>query len=57
MKGYAGKILRVNLTSGDIWTEEPPESFYRRYLGGQGFIAYYLLKELPKEADPGRAGR
>jgi aldehyde:ferredoxin oxidoreductase len=52
VKGYAGKILRVNLTTGEMWTEEPPDSFYRRYLGGQGFVAYYLLKEVPKGADP-----
>jgi aldehyde:ferredoxin oxidoreductase len=52
MKGYAGKILHVNLTDGRTWIEEPPELFYRRYLGGQGFIAYYLLKEVPRNADP-----
>jgi aldehyde:ferredoxin oxidoreductase len=51
-KGYAGKILRVNLTSGKIWTEEPSDAFYRRYVGGNGFIGYYLLKEVPKGADP-----
>jgi len=52
VKGYAGKILRVNLTDGQIWEEEPPESFYRRYLGGNGLVGYYLLKEVPKGADP-----
>ena len=52
MKGYAGKILRVNLTTGSIGTEVPPESFYRKYFGGTGFITYYLLKELPKGIDP-----
>jgi aldehyde:ferredoxin oxidoreductase len=52
MNGYTGKILRVDLTSGQIEIEEQPESFYRRYLGGSGLIAYYLLKEVPKGADP-----
>jgi aldehyde:ferredoxin oxidoreductase len=52
MQGYTGKILKVDLTAGTIETEEPPEEFYRRYLGGNGFVAYYLLKDLPKEADP-----
>jgi aldehyde:ferredoxin oxidoreductase len=52
VKGYANKILKVDLTSGAITVDEPPASFYRRYLGGQGLIAYYLLKELPKGADP-----
>ncbi len=52
VKGYAGKILHVNLADGSIAVEEPPESFYRRYLGGNGFIGYYLLKEISKGADP-----
>lgn len=51
-KGFAGKILHVNLTDGKITTEEPSEDFYRRYLGGQGFVAHYLLTEVPKGADP-----
>ena len=52
INGYTGKVLHVNLTTGAIEIEEPPESFYRRYLGGNGMIAYYLLKEIPKGADP-----
>ena len=52
MNGYAGKILHVNLTTSQIWDEEPPDIFYRRYLGGNGFVGYYLLKEVPKGADP-----
>lgn len=51
MNGYAGKILRVNLTDGTIRTEQPTEDFYRRYIGGNGFVGYYLLKELPKGVD------
>ena len=52
LNGYAGKILRVNLTNKNIATEEIGESFCRKYLGGAGFIAYYLLKELPQGVDP-----
>ena len=44
--GYNSKILRVNLTNRQMSTEEPDEDFYRRYMGGRGFIGYYLLKEL-----------
>ena len=51
-KGFAGKILHVNLTDGKIWTEEPNDAFYRRYLGGNGFVGYYLLNKVPKGADP-----
>lgn len=50
--GYNGKILRVDLSSGKIATEEFPENFYRQYLGGEGFIGYFLLKELPEGVDP-----
>lgn len=32
--GYHGKILRVDLTQGDIQVEEPGDAVYRRYLGG-----------------------
>ena len=50
--GYAGKILRVDLTHGKMSTEEPDEAFYRSYMGGRGFIGYYLLKELEPGIEP-----
>lgn len=51
-KGYRGRILRVDLTRGSTTVEEPGEAIYRRYLGGGGLGAYYLLRELPRGADP-----
>ncbi len=50
--GYAGKILHVNLTTGELRVEEPEETFYRKYLGGSAMGAYYLLKHTPAGADP-----
>ena len=50
--GYNGKILRVNLSNGKMSTDEPDEIFYRRYMGGRGFIGHYLLKELDPKVDP-----
>ena len=50
--GYNGKILRTNLSSGRSNIEEASENFYRQYLGGEGFIGYFLLKEVPPEVDP-----
>ena len=44
--GYNGKILRVDLSQGIISADEPDESFYQHYIGGRGFISYFLLKEL-----------
>ena len=45
-QGYAGKILHVDLTTRKFKVEEPPESFYRKYLGGSALNLYYLLKEM-----------
>jgi len=52
MKGYTGKILHVDLTTGRLTVEEPEELFYRRYVGGSALGLYYALKEIPKGADP-----
>ncbi len=51
MRGFAGKILRVDLTSRKITVDQPAESFYRTYLGGAGFVSYFLLKEVPRGID------
>ncbi|MCS7011728.1 MAG: aldehyde ferredoxin oxidoreductase, partial [Anaerolineales bacterium] len=50
--GYHGKILHVNLTTGEITVETPPASFYRTYMGGSAMAMYYILKHVPKGADP-----
>jgi aldehyde:ferredoxin oxidoreductase len=50
--GYHGRILRVDLTHGQISVDTPDEVFYRRYLGGAALIAYYLLREVPPGTDP-----
>ena len=49
---YSGKILRVNLSSGEIWVDEQPDSFYRKWIGGRGVILYYLMKETKPGIDP-----
>jgi aldehyde:ferredoxin oxidoreductase len=50
--GYHGKIIHINLTSGNIEVETPPESFYRKYMGGSAMAMYYILRHVPKGADP-----
>jgi len=52
MYGFTGKILHVNLTSGQIEVERPSEAFYRTYWGGSAMGTYYLLKNTPAGADP-----
>ncbi len=50
--GYNGKILRVNLSTETLTTETIDNSFCRQYIGGAGFILYYLWKELKPGIDP-----
>ena len=50
--GYSRKVLRVNLTQGTTATENIGVSFCRKYLGGAGFVAYYLLHEIKSAIDP-----
>jgi aldehyde:ferredoxin oxidoreductase len=52
MNGYGGKILRVNLSKGTITKEPTPVDVARDFIGGRGFGIYFLLKEVPKGADP-----
>jgi aldehyde:ferredoxin oxidoreductase len=50
--GYTGKILHVDLSTGSLQIEEPPEAFYRKYMGGSAMGLYYILRETPPGADP-----
>lgn len=50
--GYNGKILHVDLTTGELTVEEPEESFYRKYLGGSAMGLHYILRDMPQGADP-----
>jgi aldehyde:ferredoxin oxidoreductase len=50
--GYNGKILHVDLTRGEWHVEEPGETWYRTYMGGSAFAAYFLLKMLKPGTDP-----
>ena len=43
--GYADNILRVNLTTGKIWTE-PTEKYAKRWIGGRAINTWILLNEL-----------
>jgi aldehyde:ferredoxin oxidoreductase len=52
MNGYGGTILRVNLSDGKVSKESTPAKLAREFIGGRGFGAYFLFKEVPKGADP-----
>jgi aldehyde:ferredoxin oxidoreductase len=45
LKGYAGKIARVDLTNRTVTVIEPPEDVYKKFLGGSALGVYYLFKE------------
>lgn len=51
MNGYAGKLLRVNLSEGKISKEEISDSMKRNFLGGRGFAVKLLWDEV-KKVDP-----
>jgi aldehyde:ferredoxin oxidoreductase len=52
MYGYMGKILRVNLTTGEITEEFPDEDVLKDFLGGAGLSTWYLMNETEKGIDP-----
>jgi aldehyde:ferredoxin oxidoreductase len=49
--GYHGKILHADLNRQEFRIEEPPEKFYREYLGGSAIALYYILHHTPAGVD------
>ena len=52
LKGYMGKVLRVNLTTRSVREETIPEKDYEMLLGGRGIAAKYYYNEIPAGTDP-----
>ena len=52
MYGYAGRILKVDLSRKTYKTEPLSEEFARKYVGGAGFGIKMLLDEQPPGIDP-----
>jgi aldehyde:ferredoxin oxidoreductase len=52
MPNTARKILRVDLSRGDLREAELPDAFWRACLGGQGFVAHTLMREMKAGVDP-----
>lgn len=50
--GYTGKIMRVDLTENRVSEESTDEELCRKYIGGAGFVSYYLWKELGAQVNP-----
>ena len=51
-KGVTGKLLRINLSTGKIITEDIPFPWIQKYLGGRGLAARYYYEEVGPNVDP-----
>ncbi|MEW6443736.1 MAG: aldehyde ferredoxin oxidoreductase family protein [bacterium] len=52
MEGWMGKILRVNLTEGDIGVDDLEFEYAREYLGCRGLGSKILSDEVDPQVDP-----
>jgi aldehyde:ferredoxin oxidoreductase len=52
MKGYTGKILRVDLSKRRVETEALDETLAQKFIGGSGLAAKVLYDETGPETDP-----
>jgi aldehyde:ferredoxin oxidoreductase len=52
MFAFMGKILRVNLSKGEVSEEPLPDEKARLFLGGSGLATKYLFDELKPGVDP-----
>ncbi|ACS89542.1 MULTISPECIES: tungsten-containing formaldehyde ferredoxin oxidoreductase [Thermococcus] len=51
MKGWWGRILRVDLTNNKVWVQEYSEEVAKNFIGGRGLAAWILWNEA-KNVDP-----
>jgi aldehyde:ferredoxin oxidoreductase len=50
--GTHGKILHVDLASGQTQVEQPAEEVYQLLVGGRALATYLLLRDLAPQTDP-----
>jgi aldehyde:ferredoxin oxidoreductase len=50
--GYSGKILFVDLSSGDHQDQELSETLIKQYIGGRGWGGFLLNEMAPPGVDP-----
>jgi len=51
MKGWQGKILRIDLSSGRWEVERPEPELYARWIGARGLAGSYLRKQVTRNWD------
>ncbi len=49
---YAGRILRVDLSTGKVEKKDLDLGFAHKHIGGRGFASFYLYNEVPPEVSP-----
>jgi len=52
MYGYMGKILRVNLSSGNVQVDNIEEEALKKFIGGVGLAAKIIYEEVKPEVSP-----
>lgn len=52
LAGYAGTILRIDLSSGILHKEPLYETLTENFVGGRGFVAKILYDEMPPGIEP-----
>ena len=52
VKGFVGKILRVDLSKRKAKAEPIPKEWVVKFIGGEGFAAKIIYDEVPKGVDP-----
>ncbi|MCD6297053.1 MAG: aldehyde ferredoxin oxidoreductase family protein [Deltaproteobacteria bacterium] len=52
MTTFAGKLLRIDLSSSTYGEEEIPERYLRQFISARGLSARYLYEELKPKTDP-----
>lgn len=50
--GYAGKILRINLSRKEVRFEDLKKELVKGYIGGRGLNARTIYNEIPPEVEP-----
>src|SRR5512139_436171 len=51
MFGWKGKILRIDLSGNNIWTEATPDRLMKDYIGGRGMCIRILFDEIDPRID------
>ncbi len=52
LKGYAGNVLRIDLTTKSATLSPTPKAWLNDFLGGRGLVARAIWEEIPAGVDP-----